>query len=78
MPWVWELDDIGSEGDVDWLALYSRLHAADGGTCSDEKARAEGNRQWNSEIRGSRNRRMNYRDIGIVLEMMAEARAERE
>jgi hypothetical protein len=86
MPWVWELDDIGSEGlvtgDVDWLALYDRLHTADGGTCSDEKARAEGNRSHtlnrDLEIRGLRNRRMIYRDIGIVLDMIAEAKAERE
>jgi hypothetical protein len=79
MPWVWELDDIGSEENVDWLALYSRLHAADGGNCSDEKARAKGIRSHTlngkSEIRGLRNRRMIYRDIGIVLDMMAEANA---
>jgi hypothetical protein len=89
MPWVWELGCLGSkeiprEG-VDWFTLWNKLSAADGETCLDEKTRAEnaqveGDRSHalagEAEIRGLRNRRIIYRDIGIILDIMAEAKGE--
>lgn len=89
MPWVWELHDTGSvsgsggpaKGGIDWFTLWNKLSAADGGDCSDEKARENGERADLSgdlragEIKGLRNRRMIHRDISIILDMMAEVKA---
>lgn len=89
MPWVWELHDTGSGGGskgpakrgIDWFTLWNKLCAADGGDCSDEKAREGGERPDLSsgnragEIKGLRNRRMIHRDISIILDMIAEIKA---
>jgi hypothetical protein len=86
MPWVWELHDkhSGSEPKrgVDWFALWNQLSASDGGSCADEKKRAAADYDEGHsydgvvEIKGLRNRRMIYRDITIILDMISEARAE--
>lgn len=61
-----------------WFTLWTKLSAADGGDCSDEKKRAEvgyGD-DWettiyegkSTEIKELRNRRMVHRDISIILD----------
>jgi hypothetical protein len=85
MPWVWELHDnyTGSmpKRGIDWFALWSQLRVSDGGDCADEKRRSQrgGDKSHTyneAEIRGLRNRRMIYRDISMILDMMADARTE--
>jgi hypothetical protein len=85
MPWVWELQDIHSAIEtrrgINWFSLWNALFAADGGSCADEKNRAPAGGYGShsckdSEIKGLRNRRMIYRDIGIILDMISEARVE--
>lgn len=86
MPWVWELQDTNSGSGpncgVDWFAMWNDLSIQDGGNCMDEERRAavEGGqpiyRPLKFQIKGLRNRRMIYRDISIILDMMADARAE--
>ena len=80
MPWIWELHDTHTGSaprrGIDWFALWNRLRASDGSDCADEKRRAEpGGDRWHTynkvEIKGLRNRRMIYRDIGFILDMMA-------
>ena len=83
MPWVWEAHDtqfgLGLlKRGIDWFALWTRLCDSDGGDCADEKRRAAagGDRfhtydDKKGEIKGLRNRRMVYRDISIILDMMA-------
>lgn len=86
MPWVWELHDNHSVSEtkrgVDWFSLWNQLSASDGGSCADEKERAacvgDESHSYDGkvEIKGVRNRRMIYRDITIILNMISEARAE--
>ena len=66
---------------IDWFALWSQLRVSDGGDCADEKRRSQrgGDKSHTyneAEIRGLRNRRMIYRDISMILDMMADARTE--
>ena len=86
MPWVWELHDTNSgiepKRGLDWFALWWHLWTNDGGYCGDEVARAEIEEgqpiyhPFKFQIKGLRNRRMIYEDISIILDMMADARAE--
>jgi len=86
MPWVWELQDIhsGSKRGTDWFGLWNALSAADGGSRADEKNRdpagGDGSHSYHEdvkgEIKGLRNRRMIYRDITMILDMIREARIE--
>lgn len=84
MPWVWELREGDSEPTqgIDWFALWNKLSASDGGSCADEKERAAGDVDESHlydgrfEIKGLRNRRMIYRDITIILDMISNARAD--
>ena len=86
MPWVWEPQVIhsGSMRGIDPLGLWNALSMADGGSCADEKNRdpagGDGCRSYDenitSEIEGLRNRRLIYRNVTIVLDMMSEARVE--
>lgn len=80
MPWVWELHDtrnrVPPKHGTNWFALWNRLSASDGGACLDEQERYSGGRDGSHaydghvEIKGLRNRRMIYRDISIILDMM--------
>lgn len=84
MPWVWELHDTHSGTEpkrgIDWFALWNKLSASDGGDCVDEQKRAESSEPHSYdgklEIKGLRNRRMIHRDINVILDMIADARAE--
>lgn len=86
MPWVWELQDTNSGSEtkrgLDWFAVWNDLWVYDGGYCIDEEGRAaveDGQpiyHPWKMQINGLRNRRMIYRDISIILDMMVDARAE--
>lgn len=83
MPWVWEIDDLqASRRSIDWYSLWNRLAVADGGDCSDEKARSNGNDpdggRGRKDIKGLRNRRMIHRDINMILDMMAESKAKQK
>lgn len=82
MPWVWEIDELqASRRSIDWYSLWNRLAVADGGDCSDEEARSNGNDpdggRGRKNIKGLRNRRMIHRDINMILDMMAESRLNR-
>lgn len=82
MPWVWEMDDLQSgekvKHGIDWYLLWCKLASADGGNCSDEADRSKGVQpavdRTELDIKGLRNRRMIWRDIDMVLDMMAENR----
>lgn len=83
MPWFWEIDELqASRRGIDWYSLWNRLAVADGGDCSDEEARSNGNDpdggRGRKDIKGLRNRRMIYRDITMILNMMAESKAEQK
>lgn len=83
MPWLWELDEMQSgekaqRGNIDWYSLWCKLSVADGGDRQDEVDRSNGvepavDRQG-LDIKGLRNRRMIWRDVNMVLDMMAENR----
>lgn len=84
MPWVWELNDtrtgIELKRDLDWHTTWNVPWMSEREFWAGGKKRArtaDGQsvfRPINWQLKGLKNRRMIYRDISIILDMMTEAR----